>query len=295
MLSRVHKVGYYLCLFPKFYPHSQKVLRLKYEKTVVYTVIIFYLLLSSLLMYLRYSLVYNLLPISQIIIETSTTILGQVLCVGALTSLIACDGLWTDYFNRVSSLKNTLKLNFVIYKFKIIIIAVSLETIWFIANTICTKYMYGIVLHAFYVDIIWHAIYQLTCSYFIANVVKFIKQCLIQTNEMLNQTLRGKANDLPEKIRHTGIIYEEIKTLNKTFEGLFGWRVLLMIIGGGLIMLNTFNFLIQLLLTKQSIIIISTSILLGLFGVVSAQLLLHLASITCNFYADFSTVDNAGV
>ncbi|XP_049820550.1 uncharacterized protein LOC126264902 [Aethina tumida] len=269
MPSSVHKVGYYLCLFPKFDWKSQKITRLKYEKAVVITLIIFYSLVSSFLTYLRYSVVYSLFPISQMILETVTTILGQVLCVGALISLITCESLWTDYFNKICYLKNTLKLKFKVYKLKLIILAVCLEIIWFIGNTVCTKYMYGKTLHVFYIDIIWHAIYHLSCSYFIVNVVKFIRQCLCQTNEILKETLSNKSNDLPEEIRHLGVIYEDIKTLNKIFDDLFGWRMLLMIVGGGLMMLNTFNFLLQLLLKSHNFIIIATTILIGLFGVSS--------------------------
>ncbi|XP_049821181.1 putative gustatory receptor 28b [Aethina tumida] len=215
-------------------------------------------------------------------LETLTTILGQLMCVGALTSLVTYESLWMDYFNQVWLLKSTLKLKFDVYKFKLIVVAVALDIFWIVTNAIFIKYIYGAFSHLLYVDIIVHSLYHLTCSYFIVNVVKFTRQCLAQTNKVLQQRLLSATNDLPAKIRHITIIYEDIRTLNKIFEDLFGWRMLLMIVGAGLIMLNTFNFLLQLLLTSENVLIIATTLLIGLFGVSSSVWVMQECDATAN-------------
>lgn len=265
------KLGHYLCMYPKFDWKSQNIRRIKFEKAIVIITIIFFLTLSTFLMYYRFSLVQPLFPVSQIILEALTTIVSQLLCVGALTSLITYETLWMDYFDQIYILSNFHKLKCRMYNFKLFILVLGLYLFWLVTNAVFINYIYGHILHVSYIDVAWYAFYHLICSYFIVNFVKYIRQCLSVTNKLLKQKLVNKSVDLPKEIRNTMIIYEEIRTLNKAFEDLFGWRILLIITGGFLLMLNTFNFLIRLILEPGNFIIITTSTLLGLYGVVSIQ------------------------
>lgn len=269
MDSETLKMGFFI-LFPKYDHSLQKIIRFKYEKMLITSVVTLYLSITSLLTYFRYTLVYPQFPTTQIVLELAMTFVNQLMCILTLTSLIYYDQMWLDYFKNIDLLQKILKLKFQFYNHKLMILTITSKLLMFMIIAVFYKILYGKLIFILYIDVLLSSIYDMVCAFLIVNVIKFVSQCLKQTRIVLEQTVsNNNLNNVSANIKNISLLYDNIKSLNKSFELIFGWRILLLSINAGIMILGSLNALIfKVSLNLEQLIIDAASIIIGILSVV---------------------------
>lgn len=270
MSGGIHKLGHFF-FFPKYDYTLQKIVRFKYEKFLITLVIALYLSVSSLLIYYRYIMIYPQFPPTQIVLDMLLVFVNQIMCILTLASLIYYDQMWVDFFKTIDVLEKNLKLKFQFYDYKLMVFVIIGKLFLFVLITVYFDMIYGVWVILLYIDVFLSTAYDTICAFLIINVIKFLSLCLAQTKTVLNQTVSNNSlNNVAAKLKSISFMYDDIKSLNKSLELIFGWRILLLSINAGFIILGCSNTIIlKVSLNLEQLVIDTSSVINGILSIVS--------------------------